>query len=180
MYETNDLKVMLDELQSVINKMVGDVNKLRGSDPELESAKEMLWRAKRIENELLMISTVASAVSIATCHKRKLMNIYAMNCENSADDRKPKEITKRAEDAVRAWALLTECVRVEFNAYSFLNEGKACYDCLSKYAIFLFHNKLYDRDAIFWMFSNLPVRESDPLLNEDLIQRVSDYCNCFA
>ncbi len=50
MFETNDLKVMLDELQSVINKMAGGVDGLRGSNPELESAKEMLWRARRIED----------------------------------------------------------------------------------------------------------------------------------
>ena len=79
MYETNDLKVMLDELQSVINKMAGGVDGLRGSNPELESAKEMLWRARRIEDEQLMISTVANAVSIATCEKRRLINIYTMN-----------------------------------------------------------------------------------------------------
>lgn len=180
MFETNDLKVMLDELQSVINKMAGGVDGLRGSNSELESAKEMLGRAKRIENEQLMISTVANAVSIAACEKRRLMNIYTMNCENSADFRKAKDIEKRADDAVRAWALLTECVCAEYNGYALLGEEQACYECLSKYAIFLFHNKLYDRDAIFWMFSNLPVRESEPLLNEDLIQRVCDYCNCFA
>ena len=164
MFETNDLKVMLDELQSVINKMAGGVDGLRGSNPELESAKEMLWRARRIEDEQLMIST----------------NIYTMNCENSADFRKPKDIEKRADDAVNAWALLTECVCAEYNGYALLGEEQACYECLSKYAIFLFHNKLYDRDAIFWMFSNLPVRESEPLLNEDLIQRVCDYCNWFS
>lgn len=180
MFETNDLKVMLDELQSVINKMAGGVDGLRGSNPELESAKEMLWRARRIEDEQLMISTVANAVSVATCEKRRLMNGYTMNCENSEGSLKPKEMTKRAEAAVRAWALLTACVCAEYNGYALLNEEGACYECLSKYAVFLFHNKLYDRDAIFWMFYNLPVRESEPLLNEDLIQRVCDYCNCFA
>ena len=127
-----------------------------------------------------MISTVANAISIATCEKRRLMNVYVLNSESSEDSLKPKEMARRAEDAVRAWALLTECVCAEYNGYAFLGEEQACYECLSKYAIFLFHNKLYDRDAIFWMFSNLPVKDSDPLLNEDLLQAVCEYCSCFA
>lgn len=102
MFETNDLKVMLDELQSVIDKMAGGVDGLRGNNPELESAKEMLWRARRIEDEQLMLSTVANAVSIATCEKRRLMNVYVLNCESSEDSLKPKEVARRADEAVRA------------------------------------------------------------------------------
>ncbi len=180
MNEIKDLRKLLSELRTVIDRMAGGIEALRVNNPEIEGAKDMLWLARRIKDEQLLVLTVSNAISIATSTKRKLMNVYEMNCEKTSDSIRIKEQVKRAEDAMRAWALLTECVRIEFDGYELLGEDRACYECLSKYAVFLFYNKLYERDSVFWLFSNLPVKDSEPLLNEDLIRAVCEYCNCFA
>ena len=90
MCEIQDVRELLTKLWSIVNRMVGDMDELHGSDSDIESAKDMLWRARTITD------------------------------------------------------------------------------------------KLYERDVVFWLFSNLPVKESEPLLNEDLIRVVCEYCNCFA
>lgn len=180
MLETNDLQVMLSDIQSVLRKMTNGIDALRENDYEIEHAKDKLWRARRIDNEQLKVLTVAKAIDIATGLKWYLTNNFTANCENNADLKRVKETERRVADAVRAWWLLSECVRIEFNGYELLGEEEACYECLSKYAVFLFQNKLYDRDTAYWLFSNLPVKDKEPLLYEDLMRAVFNYCDFFA
>lgn len=180
MCEIQDVRELLTELWSIVNKMVGDIDELHESDSEIESAKDMLWRARTITDEQLMVLTVSDGISKATSAKWALIKVYETNSNKSTDSIKGKEIVSRVKATMRAWALLTECVRIEFDGYEMLGEEEACYECLSKYASFLFHNKLYERDVVFRLFSNLPVKESEPLLNEDLIRVACEYCNCFA
>lgn len=180
MFEINDFKVLLDELRLILEKMTEGLDPLREKSSELDCAKDLLWRSRRINDKQLKVLTVTKAIDTATCLKWTLTNIYIMNCENSTESKRIKDIEKRAADAARAWELLTKCVYVEYSGYALLDEENACYECLSKYATFLFENKLYDRDTAFWLFSNLPVKDSKPLLYEDLMRAVYNYCNCFA
>lgn len=180
MYEINDLKVMKDNIRLILDRMTEGLDPLRERSSELDSAQDMLWQARRINDEQLKVLTVARAIDIATGLKCSLTNTFVMNCENTAESKRAKETERRVADAVRAWELLTKCVCVEYNGYAFLGEEDACYECLCRYATFLFRNKLYDRDTAFWLFSNLPARENEPLLYEDLMRVVCDYCNCFA
>ena len=180
MAEINDLRALLSEVQSALKKMTDGIDALPEIDFELEHAEDKLWRARRIKDKQLEVLTVAKAIDIATDIKWKMTDIFTINCENNVDSIRVKEKERRVADAVRAWWLLSECVRIEYTGYELLSEEKACYECLSKFAIFLFHNKLYDRDTVSWLFSYLPVKYSEPLLYEDLMRAVCEYCNCFA
>ena len=177
-YKGQSYSEIWNSLKSVFNKMAG-IDVLSESDPQIENAKDLLWRAGKINDEQLKALTVASAINNATSSKWIFINTYVMNCKKSTNPCHVKETAKRAENAIRALAMLTECVRIEYNGYALMGEDEACYECLSKYATFLFENKLYDRDTAFWLFSNLPVKKSEPLLYEDLMRAVCGYCNCF-
>lgn len=75
MSEIKDLRMLLSELRTVIDRMAGGIEALRVNNPEIEGAKDMLWLARRIKDEQLMVLTVSNAISIATTSKRKLMKV---------------------------------------------------------------------------------------------------------
>ncbi len=179
-YDPKDWDDLRANLQSILDRMTEGIDTLREYESEIACANDMLTRVRKAKDKQLKALTVVNATSKACSLKWTLRNVYEMNSRKSTDSLKAKEAARRAEDATRAWALMTKCVRIEYKGYELLGEEEACYECLSQYAIFLFENKLYERDVVFWLFSNLPVKDSEPLLNEDLIRTVCDYCNCFS
>lgn len=137
----------------------------------VESARDKLKQAQRIQDTKLREVALLNIVNSATDSKRVLMrNIthnYRYIAEHSdksvasmvVDFKRQRDIDQKAADVFRALISITNSVQVECEGFAMLGEYESAKECLYQFRDFISANKLADRDTLLVINSNVKQKQ---------------------
>ncbi len=137
----------------------------------VDSTRDKLLHAQRIQDTRLRQVALLNAISSATDAKRILMRNFTNNLRYIADHSQKntvemlldikgqRDIDPKAADAFQALVSITDAVQIESEGFAILGEYEAAKECLYQFRDFIQMNKLGERDTLLELNSNVKQKQ---------------------